>query len=257
MALSWTMDKIGPMARSADDCALVLAAIAGKDAADPTSVSRGFALPPAAGRRFRIGVLKDAADGTQTEVAANFRASLETLRETAEIVPEVELPDFPSGVITAVIIAAEGSSAFDELIESGRVAELTAPEDRIGGYAATAISARDYLRAVRVRRLLGRAFDDVLRQYDVVAVPTRTTVASPLDKPFRDGWPGITGGVNVIGPSNVVGVPAISLPNGFGQAGLPTGLSFVARSFEEGRLVQLASWYQRRTDWHVRRPANR
>lgn len=255
MALSWTMDKIGPMARSASDCALVLAAIAGKDPQDPTSVSRGFAVPDAGRRRFRIGVLKGAAEGIQAEVAANFTAALDALRDVAELVPDVELPDFPSGVVTGIIIASEGTSAFDELFESGRVRELTAPEDRTGGYGGLAIAARDYLRAMRVRRLMGRAFDDLLKRYDALAAPTRNTVSSPLDKSFRDTWPGITGGANVIGPSNVVGVPAISVPNGFGVAGLPTGLSFVARAFDEGKLVQLGREYQERTEWHKRRPS--
>lgn len=254
MALSWTMDKIGPLARSAEDCALVLAAIAGPDPHDPSSVPRGFTLPESQPRRFRIGVLKGAAEGIQAEVAANFKAALEALRDVAELVPDVELPDLPSGVVTGIIIGAEGSSAFDDLFESGRVRELTAPEDRTGGYGGIAIAARDYLRAVRVRRLMGRAFDELLKRYDALAAPTRNTVASPLDKPFRDAWPGVTGGANIIGPSNVVGVPAISVPNGFGVAGLPTGLSFVARAFDEGKLVQLGRAYQERTEWHKRRP---
>jgi len=85
-------------------------------------------------------------------------------------------------------------------------------------------------------------------------VPTRTTVATPFDKPFRDGWPGVAGGANVIGPTNVVGVPGISVPNGFGVQNLPTGLSFTTRAFDEAKLVTLARLYQTRTEWHTRRP---
>ncbi|HXO86559.1 MAG TPA: hypothetical protein VN803_13650, partial [Gemmatimonadales bacterium] len=79
-------------------------------------------------------------------------------------------------------------------------------------------------------------------------------VASPIDKPFREAWPGFTGGANVIGPTNVVGVPGVSVPNGFGVQGLPTGLSFTTRAFDEGKLVTLGRLYQSRTDWHTRRP---
>lgn len=258
MALAWTMDKLGPMSRSAEDCGLVLTAIAGKDPNDSSSVDRGFRVPAAgrrAPRRFTIGVLKSATDGIQAEVAKNFTDALDTLREVADIVPDVELPDFPYGVVVGTIVAAEGSSAFDELVESGRVKDLTAPEDRLGGYGALAISARDYLRALRVRRLMGRAFDAFLKPFDAVATPTRATVASPLDKTFRDAYPGVTGGSPIIGASNIVGVPAISVPNGFGLNTLPTGLSFTARAFDEEKLVRLGMAYQARTDWHRRRPA--
>jgi aspartyl-tRNA(Asn)/glutamyl-tRNA(Gln) amidotransferase subunit A len=153
-----------------------------------------------------------------------------------------------------MIIAAEGASAFDDLLKDGRLSQLTAPEDRTGGYPALAVSAPDYLRALRVRRPMQRALDDFLKKFDALAVPTRTTVATPIDKAFRDGWPGITGGANVIGPTNVVGVPGVSVLNGFGVQNLPTGLSFTARAFDEAKLVALARLYQSRTDWHTRRP---
>lgn len=260
MALSWTMDKLGPMARSAHDCALVLAAIAGKDPHDLSSVSRRFRAPPplsAAGRlkrRIRIAVPKGAIEGIHGEVAVNFTGAMEVLGEIAEIVPDIELPDLPFGVVAGIIIGAEGASAFDDLIDANRLKDLTAPEDRIGGYSALAISARDYLRALRVRRVMGRAYDELLQSFDAIATPTRATVSSPLDKPFREAYPDIRGGVSMIAASNVVGVPAISVPNGFGLAGLPTGLSLVARAFDEAKLVRIARAYQARTDWHKRRP---
>src|SRR5438093_2729738 len=255
MALCWTLDKLGPMARMADDCGLVLAAIAGKDPKDPSSVDRdlkGMADPPT--KRYRIGIPKGADKDIQAEVAANFRAALKVLEDRLEVVEDVELPDLPYGAVAGLIIAAEGASAFDDLLKDGRLSRLTAPEDRTGGYPALAVSAPDYLRALRVRRPMQRALDDFLKKFDALAVPTRTTVANPIDKPFRDGWPGVTGGANEIGPTNVVGVPGISVPNGFGVQNLPTGLSFTARAFDEGKLLTLARLYQSRTDWHTRRP---
>ena len=256
MALSWTMDKLGPMARTAHDCGLVLAAIAGGDPADPSSLERGFRYPVSGGprRRWRIAVPQGATDGIQAEVAANFTAALDRLSAAAVVVMDVAVPDLPFGVVAGTIIAAEGASAFDDLFESGRIRDLTAPEDRIGGYPALAIPARDYVRAMRVRRLMARAYDDFLKPFDVVATPTRATVASPLDKAFREAYPDVKGGVSLIGSSNVVGVPGISVPNGFGLNGLPTGLSFVTRAFDELKLVRLARLYQSRTDWHAQRP---
>jgi aspartyl-tRNA(Asn)/glutamyl-tRNA(Gln) amidotransferase subunit A len=260
MALAWTMDKLGPMGRTAEDCAIVLQVIAGKDPKDPSSVTRGFTSPPGLafskqpGTKWKIGVPKGADKDIQPEVAANFRAALKVLDDQIEVVEDVELPDLPYGAVAGMIIAAEGASAFDDLLKDGRLSQLTAPEDRTGGYPALAVSAPDYLRALRVRRPMQRALDDFLKKFDALAVPTRTTVASPIDKAFRDGWPGITGGANVIGPTNVVGVPGVSVPNGFGVQNLPTGLSFTARAFDEAKLVTLARLYQSRTDWHTRRP---
>jgi len=255
MALAWTMDKLGPLGRSAEDCGIVLFHMAGKDPKDPSSVDRdlkGMADPPT--KRYRIGIPKGADKDIQAEVAANFRAALKVLEDRLEVVEDVELPDLPYGAVAGLIIAAEGASAFDDLLKDGRLSRLTAPEDRTGGYPALAVSAPDYLRALRVRRPMQRALDDFLKKFDALAVPTRTTVANPIDKPFRDGWPGVTGGANVIGPTNVVGVPGISVPNGFGVQNLPTGLSFTARAFDEGKLLTLARLYQSRTDWHTRRP---
>jgi len=254
MALAWTMDKLGPLGRSAEDCGIVLEVIAGKDPKDASSVNRGFRMTTQSGSKFRIGVPKGADKDIQAEVAANFRAALKVLGDKLEVIEDVELPDLPYGAVAGLIIAAEGASAFDDLLKDGRLSQLTAPEDRTGGYPALAVSAPDYLRALRVRRPMQRALDDFLKKFDALAVPTRTTVATPLDKPFRDGWPGVTGGANVIGPTNVVGVPGVSVPNGFGVQGLPTGLSFTARAFDEGKLVSLARLYQSRTDWHTRRP---
>ena len=259
MALCWTMDKLGPMARTAEDCALVLAVIAGRDPEDPSSVAVGFRVPAAPRRgqnvrRFKVAIPKGADENIQPEVAANFRAALRVLADVTDVTEGVELPDLPFGAVAGMIIAVEGASAFDDLLKSGHLTQLTAPEDRTGGYPAHAISAPDYVRALRVRRLLQRGLDKFLAPYDAIATPTRNTVANPLDKPFREGWPGVTGGANVIGPTNVVGVPAISVPNGFGVQNLPTGIAFTARAFEEGPLVELARLYQARSAWHTQRP---
>lgn len=258
MALAWTMDKLGPFARSAADCGIVFEVIAGKDPKDPSSIDPPHPLTPSPTRRggtkWKVGVPKGADKDIQPEVAANFRQALKVLEDRVEVVEDVELPDQPYGAVAGMIIAAEGASAFDDLLKDGRLSQLTAPEDRTGGYSALAVSAPDYLRALRARRPMQRALDGFLKQFDALAVPTRNTVATPLDKPFREGWPGVTGGANVIGPTNVVGVPGISVPNGFGVQGLPTGLSFAARAFDEGKLIALGRLYQERTDWHRREP---
>ena len=261
MALSWSMDKIGPMCRSADDCGLVLAAIAGADAHDASATTRDYAYQPEAARRrrFRIGVLKNATTGVQKEVADNFDASLRVVADFAELIPDVELPDHPYGTAASLIIDAEGASAFEDLLETGRAKLLTAPEDRHGGYSGTTVFAKDYLKALRLRGVMGRALDDVFARYDAVVSPTRGTVAFPIGKPFNEGWPNVpvpagTRTQPLGAAANIAGLPGIALPNGFGLEGLPTSISFTGRVFEENLLIAAASEYQTRTDWHRRRP---
>lgn len=256
MALCWTLDKIGPMCRSADDCGIVLAAISGRDPKDPTTLDRAFAYRhrPAPPRKFKIGVLKGATSQIQPEVKKNFETALEVLGRTATITPDVELPDFPYGPVVSTIVGAEGASAFLDLIESGRVQQLQTPRDRIGGYTAGMIFAVDYLQAMRIRALMKAPMDAVLSKYDAVMAPTRSTVAYPIGIDFEKAYLGFGGTLAVIPAGNLVGAPAISVPNGFGPSGLPTGIQFMGRALSEGTLIVLANAYQGQTDWHRRRP---
>ncbi|HEU4558678.1 MAG TPA: amidase [Longimicrobium sp.] len=259
MALSWTMDKIGPMCRTAEDCGIVLAAIAGHDPADANSADRPFrastTLP--ARRRPRIGVLKGLAEGSQAEVKRNFDASVEVLSQFCEVVRDVELPKFPYGAAAGTIIDAEAASIFEELVESGRVHQLTAPEDRIGGYPGQMTLAKDYLRALRIRGPAAVAMDRFFAEggFDAVVHPTRPTVSFPIGKKFSEAYTDLKGGGEPIsGAANLLGLPGIALPNGFGRDNLPTSLSLTGRAWDEQVLVALAHTYQQRTDFNRRVP---
>ena len=263
MALCWTLDKLGPMCRSALDCGLVLSVIAGRDPLDPTarasdqlprySPAVQLLNPRRSARKLRLGVMKDSYEKAQEEVRKNFLASLEVLKPFASVEMDVKLPDFPYGPAVGTIVDAEGASAFRELIESGRVKELASPEGRIGGYAASLVTAVDYLHAMRMRAPMRRAWAEMFKKFDVLIAPSRATVSYPVDKTFDKAYPGI-GASSPIGASNLVGVPAISVPNGFGQSGLPTGLQFVGPAWSEKLLLELAVAYQSATDWHKKRP---
>ncbi|MGB8508321.1 MAG: amidase [Pyrinomonadaceae bacterium] len=265
MALSWTLDKLGPMCRSAADCRIVLAAIAGHDPLDPTShdsttIPRYADVGLGAGKsrrggKLRIAVMKDSYEKAQDEVRRNFLASLDVLRRTADVELDVKMPDTP-GVAVGVIVDAEGASAFRELIESGRVKELASPEGRIGGYAASLVTAVDYLHAMRLRAPARRLWAEFFKKYDLLVAPSRATVSYPVDKTFDQAYPGI-GAASPIGAANLVGIPAISVPNGFGQHGLPTGIQFVAPAWGETTALEAATVYQSATDWHKRRPEQR
>ncbi|TMQ52263.1 MAG: amidase [Candidatus Eisenbacteria bacterium] len=256
MALCWTLDKLGPMGRTADDCGLVLASMAGLDPDDPSSLERGFAYdgPAPLARRPRLAVPKGVTEKVQPEVRENFERSLGILGELADVKRDVEWPDFPWGPAVSAIVGAEGASAFLDLIESGRVKELKCPKDRHGGYAGTLIPAVDYLQAMRLRAPMKRALADLFEKYDLVVAPTRASVAYPADKNFDDAYPGIGGGPALIAAGNLCGLPALAVPNGFGENGLPTSLSLMGKAFSEGEMVALGDAYQQRSDWHARRP---
>jgi aspartyl-tRNA(Asn)/glutamyl-tRNA(Gln) amidotransferase subunit A len=256
MALSWTMDKLGPLGRTAEDCGLILAAIAGPDPLDPTALAGDFVAPPEAAptRRYRIGILRGTRDKTQPEVLRNFEKSLTVLKGFADVIEDLELPDFPYAAAARVILDAESASAFEPLFESGRITELTAPEDRIGGYAGHAILAKDYLRAQRVRRPAALALDRLLSGVDAIAAPSRPTVASPLAKSWRTAYPDYPGGTNISGAANLCGVPGLFLMNGVGEAGLPTSLQFTGRALDERALLTIGMRYQERTGFHRLRP---
>src|SRR5262249_17815500 len=126
MALSWTLDKLGPMARSADDCGIVLAALAGHEPADPTSVDKPFRYTQATQpkKKLRIGVPKGVVEKAQPEVRDNFGAALAVLRKLGDVTLDVEWPDMPWGPSVGAIVGAEGASAFLDFIESGKCAQL-------------------------------------------------------------------------------------------------------------------------------------
>jgi aspartyl-tRNA(Asn)/glutamyl-tRNA(Gln) amidotransferase subunit A len=255
MALSWTLDKLGPLALTAHDCGLVLDAIAGPDLADPSAANRPFRYDdsPVGGRRFRFGVLRGVTDGCEPAVVAAFERSLEALRTIGSI-EDITLPDLPWEATTRIILWAEASSAFEDLIESGQIAGLTAPEDRHAPYARDAILAKDYIKAMRLRGVMAREIDRVLSRLDALVAPGRPTVAPPLGQEFRSA---IRGTVNdVMGAiGNGAGLPAVIVPNGVGDRGLPTSLQLMGRAWGENTILAAARVYQSLTDWHLRHPA--
>jgi aspartyl-tRNA(Asn)/glutamyl-tRNA(Gln) amidotransferase subunit A len=254
MALSWSLDKIGPLGLTADDCGLVLDAIAGPDPLDPGAVERAFRYEPAdpPGHRFRFGAVREAAEVADADVRARFDEALDVLRALGTV-EDVVLPTFPYEAITRTILFAEAASALEGLVEDDALAELTAPEDRYGLYARDAILAKDYIKALRLRAVVARQIDGVLAGYDALVAPGRLMVAGRLDEPFRSAFGGtMRDPAGAIG--NAAGLPAVAVPNGFGERGLPTSLQFLGRPFGENAILAAARAYQARTDWHRRHP---
>ncbi len=260
MALSWTLDKLGPMGRTADDCGLVLAAIAGGDPKDPTSVSAGFAYEgppdPRATLRapWRLAVPKGVTEKVQPAVRENFEKALAAFGKNAAVTRDVEWPDFPWGPAVGTIVGAEGASAFLDLIESGGLAKLRCPRDRWAGYNGTAVSAVDYLQAMRLRGPMKEAVNALYERFDAIVSPTRASVSYPIDQEFQKAWPGVSGGPALIPAGNLCGLPAVCVPSGLGEQGLPTGITFMGPAFSEARLVARGHEVESKLRFHTKLP---
>jgi aspartyl-tRNA(Asn)/glutamyl-tRNA(Gln) amidotransferase subunit A len=254
MALSWSFDRLGPMCRSAQDCGLVLEAIAGHDPRDPASLRVPYRYRGRAARTggLRVGVVAGSFDGVQDEVRANFEAVTALLGE-AGTVEEVTLPDFPYAEVAEIIMGAEIAAAFDDFLDTGRNRELAAVKARASRLASLAIPARDYLRAQRIRRHLAVAVGDLAARYDALAGPMLGVVATPADESFAGllGW-SYPQQVNLA--SVITGLPAVSVPSGRGRGGLPTAVQLVGAWMGENALLDVASAVEARTGWHRERP---
>ncbi len=262
MALSWTMDKIGPMCRSAEDCGHVLQAISGGDSNDPSSGGRSFYYTPQFARKLsdlRVGYAPvDFAELAEPSTRPAFQAAIEAIRSLGVKMVEIGLPDLPYSATAGTIIAAEGSAAFETLIQSGKVEQLADQKQIAGLKAGLEIPARDYIRAMRVRGVVRNALVSVFSQVDVLVSPSVPDVATKLDArldlPDNPEVPPKGRGLRDLGAAgNLAGLPALALPCGL-AGGLPVGLQLVGRAFNENHILALGVEFQKRTDWHRRRP---
>jgi aspartyl-tRNA(Asn)/glutamyl-tRNA(Gln) amidotransferase subunit A len=258
MALTWTMDKLGPMARTAADCNTVFGVIV-ESSRFPTgraSWVHSDVMARAANRRpARIGVVKDSVARAQPAVRDNFLASVGVLRSLGYPITEVALPDFPYGPTAGVIVDAEGASAFEDLLRDGRAKQLRAVADRTGGYEGAATLAIDYLRAQRVRAKIRAALEVLFEEVDLLVAPSRNTVAYPIGPKFDEVYPESRGGPAIISAMNLLGGPGIALPNGFDEGGLPTSLQINAAPANDMLAMNAAIQFQVATTFHERRPA--
>src|SRR5579872_2690578 len=262
MALSWTMDKIGPLCRSAEDCGIVLEAIAGGDIEDPASAGKGFYNAPQYTRdlkTIRVGYAPvDFEEWAEPAARPDLKKAFEVIRGMGMQVAEAKLPDFPYGALAGTIVSAEAASIFEPLIESGKVEQLVDARQKAGLKAGLEIPAKDYLRAMRVRSLVQKAFRELLADVDVLVTPTRPAPAPKISEPLdrlgagrpRPKDPGFS---SLIPAGNLVGMPALSLPCGFAD-GMPIAISLVGRPFSENILLKIGRQFQAETDWHRRRP---
>ena len=262
MALSWTLDKIGPMCRSAEDCALVLKAIAGKDSNDPASSGKSFYYVQDYGRplsELRIGYAPvDFADRAAESARPAFRAALEVFSKLGPKMVEVSLPPMPYSEVVGAIIQAEGSAIFEPLIKSGKLDQMPDERQKAGLRAGLEMPAKDYLTAMRIRRIIQEKIGKVFLEVDVILSVSRSGPASGINEPLdRSATPPAgapAGNTALIAAGNLAGLPALSLPCGFTADNLPLAVQLVGRPFDELTLITLGREFQKLTDWHRKRP---
>lgn len=238
MALSWSMDKIGPICRSVEDCALVFNAIYGPDGLDHTLVDAPFNYAPQKSLKgMRIGYLNKAFEA-KYPTKTNDSLSLEVLKKLgAELVP-MDLPTYPVRDMT-MIISVEGAAAFDDLTRSNRD-DLLVRQDKnawpTSFRSARYVPAVEYLQANRLRTKLIQDMYETLKtaKVDVYICPSY-------------------GGGN-LAITNLTGHPCVVLPNGFNQRGTPSSITFMGQLFREDKVLAVAKAYQDATDFHQKHP---
>jgi aspartyl-tRNA(Asn)/glutamyl-tRNA(Gln) amidotransferase subunit A len=257
MALAPSMDKIGPLARSVDDCAHIFAVIAGHDPRDRSTLPLDKAAFTYSAsielkhRALKIGWLTNAWKKPESGVAKAADAAEKVLKKYFPGLKNAKLPEGPFEDAANVILAVEGASSFRSLIRSGQVSELTDPLGQIAGYVNEQYSGADYHQALRVREILQKKMDELYDSFDVLATVAQPIAATPLTMNLETEltFPDPLGGIG-----NLCGLPALSVPCGFTEKNLPVGLQFMARAGDDLAVIQAARTYQAQTDWHRRHP---
>ena len=244
---AWSFDKVGPMCRVVEDCALVLNVIYGSDDLDLSVIDLPFNWDAKANAtKMRVGYLKAAFDEEHSlsEEKVNDFATLDKLRKLGFNPKPIKLPDYP---IRATLIAGitEIGAVWDELVLSGRDALLEAQgTDGVGNLSrmTRTIPAIEYIRANRIRTLMMQATARIFDEVDVYVAPYSSADSTPPVSNLN------------LQLTNTTGNPAVIVPNGFTRQGIPTGITFIGKLFGEAELLAVAKAYQDATDFHLKRP---
>lgn len=249
MALSWSMDKLGPLCRSAEDCALVLDAIYGPDGQDGATIAAEYHWDAnVSPKSLRVGYVQSAFELPQIDPANPKRQlhatrkfdddALVALRALGVNLIPVALPALPYDAMR-IVLTAEAGAAFDELTRSGRDKELVqqGKSDWANTFRASRfIPAVDYINAMRLRAIAIHEWDGLMSKFDAIVTPTGAANLSQLVA------------------TNLTGHPAVILPNGFREDGTPVSITFLGPLFGEGKLLALANAYQAATGFHLKHP---
>ncbi len=254
MTLSWTLDHTGPMARTVEDCAYLLQAIAGHDAADPACSTRPVddyvgALDGSV-RGLRIGVPRNYFfEDADTDNVRAFEDALGTLRKLGADVRDLQIPAFNLSRSFMLIMLSEAFAYHEQDLRLHP--ELYGEMLRERLLTGALVTGPEYVQAQRVRMQICADVAEVMKTVDVLATPT-TPKTAPTFKTMYD--PELAFPRTNMPPFNLTGQPTLALPCGLSASGLPLSLQLSGRAFEETTVLRLGHAYQRATDWHTRRP---
>jgi aspartyl-tRNA(Asn)/glutamyl-tRNA(Gln) amidotransferase subunit A len=255
MVGAYTFDKIGPMARSAEDCMLVLRQIAGSDPEDASASDRPLPRLESRGvsglRAALIPLDFAKTKGAEPEVRAAFDGAVAELRAAGLSIREAKLPEFPASEVAGLLITAEALSTFEKFYADGTVWKLRDPYAPYQVEISRALTGADVVKAWRMRRVLQEKVADFFHEYDVIVTPNFMSVAPSIHGDLNQALP-YSDPVGAIG--NACGLPSIALPCGFGKGRMPVGFQIVGAPWEEATLVNLGMLYQSRTRFHRERP---
>ncbi|HXJ81659.1 MAG TPA: amidase [Candidatus Methylomirabilis sp.] len=254
LTLSWTLDHTGPMARSVEDCALMLQALAGYDAADPASsrepVPDYTATIRQGVRGLRVGVPREYFfDDVKPEVADAFESALQTMRRLGAEVRDVQIPSIRTAPAFMVIMLTEAFAYHaSDLRQRPHLYGEVLREKFMAGALFT---GDEYVQAQRLRARLQEDMQRALSEVDVLATPTMTGTAPAFSMVFDPNFPFARSNM---APFNMAGLPALALPCGFAPNGLPISLQLAGRPFDEATVLRAGHAYEQATEWHRRRP---
>ena len=266
MTLSWTQDRLGPLCRSVEDCALVMSVIAKPDGRDLSVSELPFNWSPRLDfRKLRVGYLKAAFDEVTNLVSKKSdEAALAQLQKMGVKLIPVNVPDASAD---AASFSVESGAFFDELIRSGQDKQMTNPPRANSFRTSRLLPAVEYLQSQRMRAMMMAKLAEATAEVDVYLVPAnaggggggRGRAGAPPVVPPAGRGPGGGGGQQGptgrhFGMANIAGYPAISLPHGFQDSGSPTALTFYGQPFRETEILTLAKAYQDATGFHLKRP---
>ena len=268
MAIAYSMDKLGPMARTADDCALVLSVLAGHDPLDHDSIRSNAPAfiyqdtEPTQSTPLKIGRLTNVYEKPDPDANKAVDEACRVFEKAGATVEFCEFPDGPFEEAAELTILMEAASSFEYLIHSGKCKDLTDPQGRVNGYASEQFSVTDYLHVQRVRPMLQRTADAMFERYTVLISPAQPTAAQPLRAKDPDDSSSVKGSRKFHmdrrapdGVSSVCGLPAISVPCGFSAKRLPFGMQIMGRALNDAAVLRAARLYQSHTEWHLQHPS--
>ena len=257
MALSYSMDKIGPMARSVEDCAHIFAVIAGHDIKDQSTLpldKGAFTYSPSAelsAGALRVGWLTNAWKKLDPHAEKPVLAAERAVRKLFPGMHNAALPEGPFEDAGTIIMGIEGAAAFRDLIRSGKVAQLADPLGQISGYVSEQLGGADYVRAQQIRGVLQQKMADLFDTFDVLVAAAQPLGANAIDANLETdlNFPDLLGGIG-----NLCGLPALSVPCGFTDQNLPVGLQFIAKAGNDIAAIRAARAFQQHSEWHRRHP---